>query len=204
LGVGQTLIGREMWDEAIERCEEALTRFNQSDDLIGQADTMLAAGLAHRNNGEVEVAASDFEQALTLYQQQQQPLGEADTRYERAGILIIQNNFEAAAEEFSRAIRLVEQVMQTLKKPPQWSVFLRQYPELYAQAAILQVRQNQDDQGLALLQAYTRIAGPEAVMQQLRAYAETVPTAGEGMSEAEIRTNKDLVRRLERLRKKLK
>ena len=75
LGLAQTLIVRERWEEAIQRCEEALTRFNQSDDLIGQADTMLALGLAHRENGTLEEATLDLTQALQLYQQQQQPLG---------------------------------------------------------------------------------------------------------------------------------
>src|SRR5437588_2722455 len=110
LGVAQTLIGRERWEEAASRCGEALTRFNQSDDLIGQADTMLALGLAHRGNDELAEASTNFDQALQLYQQQQQPLGEADTRYERAGLWLAQGNVDAANDELSRAIALVEQV----------------------------------------------------------------------------------------------
>ncbi|MFL5702945.1 MAG: tetratricopeptide repeat protein, partial [Ktedonobacteraceae bacterium] len=204
LGIAQTLIGRELWEEAIQRCEEALTRFNQSDDLIGQADAVLSLGLAHRGNGELEEALNDFNQALHLYQQQQQPLGEADTRYERAGIYLAQSKLDAALAELNRAINLVEQVMKTLSAPQQWSMFLSQYTELYVQTAIAYVRLNQDSQALTLLQTFTHIAGADEARKQIKAYEETVPLVGEELTENEIRMNKDLIKRLGQLRKKLK
>jgi tetratricopeptide (TPR) repeat protein len=204
LGVAQVLIGRELWEEAIHRCEEALTRFNQSDDLIGQADAMLSLGLAHRGNGELEEALSHFDQALRLYQQQQQPLGEADTRYELAGIYLAQANLNAALAELNKAINLVEQVMKTLSTPQQWSMFLSQYTELYVQTAIAYVRQNQDSRALTILQTFTHIAGADEARKQIKAYEETVPLAGEELTENEILMNKDLIKRLGQLRKKLK
>ncbi len=204
LGIAQVLIGQERWDEAVQRCEEALTRFNQSDNLIGQADTMLSLGLAHRGDGTLEEAATDFEQALKLYRQQQQPLGEADTRYERAGIFLVQGNLAEAREEFSRAIALVEQVMRTMSIPQQWRTFLRQYAELYAQQAITLVRLQQDAQALTQAQSFADIAGRDAIAQQIKAYEETVPTSGEELTEDEIRENKELVKRLGQLRKRLR
>jgi len=207
LGIAQTLIGRERWEEAISRCEEALTRFNQSDDLIGQADTTLSLGLAHRGDGTLEEAETDFELALKLYQQQQQPLGEADTRYERAGIYLAQGKLEAARDELSRAIALVEQVMNTLSMAEQWSTFLQQYTQLYAQAAITLVRLNQDarvPEALAQLRSFGRIAGSHEILRQIKAYEETIPTSGDEMTEDEIRANKDLIKRLGQLRKGVK
>ncbi len=67
--------------------------------------------------------------------------------------------------------------MKTLKTPQQWSIFLRQYPELYAQAAITQVRLNQDAQALTLLQSYARIAGPATVVQQIGPMRKPSPQA---------------------------
>jgi len=172
--------------------------------LIGQADAMLSLGLAHRGNGELEEALSHFDQALRLYQQQQQPLGEADTRYELAGIYLARANLNAALAELNKAINLVEQVMKTLSTPQQWSMFLSQYTELYVQTAIAYVRQNQDSQALTLLQTFTHIAGAGEARKQIKAYEETVPLAGEELTENEILMNKDLIKRLGQLQKKLK
>ena len=52
----------------------------QSNDQPGQADALLAQGLAHQGKGELVQAAAEFEQALKLYQQQHRPLGIAQTR----------------------------------------------------------------------------------------------------------------------------
>ncbi len=165
---------------------------------------MLSLGLARRGNGELEEALSHFDQALRLYQQQQQPLGEADTRYELAGIYLAQANLNAALAELNKAINLVEQVMKTLSTPQQWSMFLSQYTELYVQTAVAYVRQNQDSQALTLLQTFTHIAGAGEARKQIKAYEETVPLAGEELTESEILMNKDLIKRLGQLRKKLK
>ncbi len=165
---------------------------------------MLSLGLAHRGNGELEEASTDFDHALRLYQQQQRPLGEADAHYERAGIYLAQANLDAAISELNNAITLVERVMKTLSSPQQWGMFLKQYTELYVQTAIAYVRKNQDAQAASLLQAFVRIAGSSEAIKQIKAYEETVPLAGEELTESEIRMNKELVKRLERLRKSLK
>ena len=116
----------------------------------------------------------------------------------------MQGNLAAAGEEFSRAITLVEQVMHTMSMPQQWSTFLRQYAELYAQQAITLVRLHQDAQALTHAQAFAGIAGSTAIAQHMKAYEETVPTSGEEMPEDEIRENKELVKRLGQLRKRLR
>src|SRR5437868_15246250 len=118
---------------------------------------MLALGLAHEGNEELEEASTDFDQALQLYLQQQQPLGEADTRYERAGVFVVQGNLDAASDELARAITLVEQVMRTLSSPQQWSMLLQQYIELYAQAAIFLVQQNTEYQARTHLHSFPSI-----------------------------------------------
>jgi len=203
LGTAQVLIGQAAWEEAIARCETALTRFNQSDDLIGQADAMLTLGLAHRGNGELDEASTDFEQALTLYEQQRQPLGLADARYERAGILLTRDELDAAMDELTKAIGLVEQVMNTLSTPQQWSMFLRQYADLYAQAAITQVQRHEDTQASTLLTSFVRIAGASEIVQRITAY-ETILSSGDELTEDQLRANKDLLKRLAQLRKGLK
>ena len=104
-------------------------------------------------------------------------------------------------EELTKAIALVERVMQTLRTPQEWSMFLHQYPELYAQAAITEVRRKQDAQARALLTTFTRIAGNKEIVQQIKVYENTIPTGGDEMTEAEIQTNKDLLKRLKQLRK---
>ena len=162
-----------------------------------------ALGLVHRGNGDIEAASTHFEQALTLYQQQQQPLGEADTHYERAGIFLEQEALERAQHEFSRAIALVERVMNTLRAPEQWRTFLGQYATLYAQAAITQVRRDQDVQARQLLSSFARIAGSAVIVQHIKAYEPSIPVEGEELSEAEILANQNLVKRLRQLRNSL-
>ena len=183
---------------------EALLRFNQSDDALGKADVLLAQGLAQRGKDEIEEAETLIAQALLLYQQQQQPLGEADAHYERAGIFLARLELENAARELQQAIAPVERVMHTLSTPQQWSLFLHQYAELYAQTAITDVRRNADEQARQLLQNVTRIAGAKEIIQHLKAYEETIQTSGDDISEDEIRANKDLLKRLEQLRKGIK
>ena len=202
--MAQTLIGRgEQWEEAIEQSEAALARFNQSDDLVGQADTVLALGMARRGNDQLDEALTNLEQALTLYQQQQQPLGEADARYELADVFLERQELARALTEFHRSIALVEEVMKTLSTAQQWSTFLRQYSDLYAQTAITAVRLQQDSQARALLTNYARIAGPEDVVKQIQTYSDTIPTSGADMTATEIEENKNLITRLKQLIKGL-
>jgi tetratricopeptide (TPR) repeat protein len=198
------LIGQTLWDEAIQRCDEALLRFNQSDDALGKADALLAQGLARHGTDDIEEAESLIDQALSLYQQQQQPLGEADAHYERAGIFLERLELDNAARELQQAIALVERVMHTLSTPQQWSVFLHQYVELYVQAAITDVRRNEDEQARMLLQNVTRIVGAKEIIQHLKAYEETIQTSGDDITEEEIRANKNLLKRTGQLRKELK
>jgi len=204
LGTAQVLVGQEVWEEAISRCEAALTRFNQSDDLAGQADALLTLGMAHRGNGELDEASTNLEQALIFYQQQQQPLGISDVRYERAGVLLDRGELDAAMDELNKAIVLVEQVMGTLTTPQQWTMFLRQYADLYALAAITEVRRRQDEQARTILTSFVRIAGASEIVQRIKAYEDSVPTISGEVTEDEIRANKDLLKRLGQLRKGLK
>jgi len=203
LGLAQTLIGQELWDEAIENGEGAFTRFNQTGDLVGQADTILALGLAQRGKDNLDEAASRFEQAVMLYQQQHRPLGEADARYERAGVFLARGPLDLAINDLSQAIALVERVMNTLSTPEQWSLFLNQYADLYAQAAITEARRNQDSKAKEILSSFARIAGNAAIAQHLKTYEESVPTKGEDLTEDEIRANRDLIRRIRELRRSL-
>jgi len=203
LGIAQTLIGRGQWDEAIEHCEGAATRFNQSGNLIGEADTTLALGLAQRGKDNLQDAARKFEQAVTMYQEHQLPLGESDARFERANILLAGEQFDLAMNDLTQAIALVERVMNTLSSPDQWSAFLHQYTELYAQAAITELRRNQDDQARSILSSFVRITGREPIMQYIKAYENSILTASDEMSENETQANNELVKRLRKLRKSL-
>jgi len=99
------------------------------------------------------------------------------------------------------AIALVEQVMHTLSSPEQWSTFLHQYTELYAQAAITEVRRNQDAQAHAILSSFISIAGKSAIAQHIQDFENSIPTSGEELTEEEKIANKDLVKRLRELRK---
>jgi len=97
--------------------------------------------------------------------------------------------------------------MNTLSIAEQWSTFLQQYTQLYAQAAITLVRLNQDarvPEALAQLRSFGRIAGSHEILRQIKAYEETIPTSGDEMTEDEIRANKDLIKRLGQLRKGVK
>jgi NAD/NADP transhydrogenase alpha subunit len=105
--------------------------------------------------------------------------------------------------DLNEAITLVERVMHTLSSAQQWSTFLHQYTELYAQAAITEVRRNQDSQAHAILSSFARIAGKDAIVQQIKAYEDTIPTRGDEVTEDEARANTDLVKRLAELRKRL-
>jgi tetratricopeptide (TPR) repeat protein len=203
LGIAQTLIGRGQWDEAIEHCEGASTRFNQSGNLIGEADTTFALGLAPRGKDNLQDAARNFEQAVTLYQQHHLPLGESDARYERAGIMLAGEQFDLAMNDLNQAIALVEQVMNTLSSPDQWSTFLHQYTELYAHAAITEVRRNQDTKARSILSSFIRITGKDPIIQYIKAYEDSILTTSDEMSENEAQANSLLVKRLRALRKSL-
>jgi tetratricopeptide (TPR) repeat protein len=203
LGIAQVNLGREQWDETVENGQAALTRFRQTNDLIGEADTLLTLGMGFVGKDEQDEALSHFEQALKLYHQLRQPLGVADTRSARAGIYLLRGQVEQARDEEAKAITQVERVMESLSTSQQWSMFLRQYADLYAQTAITDIRRNQDKQAQALLQKFARIAGSAELARQLKAYEDALPEEENGLSAAEIRTNKDIVQRLEQLRKGL-
>ena len=203
LGIAQVYLGQQQWDETLENCEAALVRFNQSGDTLGQADALLTRGLAQRGKVELDKALEDFEQALKLYHQQRRPLGVVDTRSARGGVFMVRGEFERARDEQTKAITQVERVMQTLGTPQQWSMFLRQYAELYAQTAITDVRRNQDEQAHALLQSYSRIAGSAEITRHLQTYEDAMPISGEEVTEEELRSNQNLVKRLRQIRKGL-
>jgi tetratricopeptide (TPR) repeat protein len=203
LGVAQVNLGHKQWNETIENGQAALTRFRQANDLIGQADTLLTLGMGYAGKGEHEEALSHFEQALKFYHQLRQPLGVADTRTARAGIYLLRSDLERARDEEAKAITQVEHVMHSLSTAQQWTTFLRQYADLYAQTVITDVRRGQDEQARALLQNFVQIAGSAEIVRYMKAYEDALPTEGEGLSEAELRMNKDVVKRLEQLRKGL-
>jgi DNA-binding transcriptional regulator YbjK len=115
----------------------------------------------------------------------------------------MQGDLERARDEETKAIAQVERVMQSLSTPEQWSMFLRQYADLYAQTVITDVRSNQDEQARALLQNFVRIAGKAEVVQHIQAYQTALTTEENEMSEAELAGNKDVVKRLEQLLKGL-
>jgi tetratricopeptide (TPR) repeat protein len=203
LGVAQVNLGLQQWDEAQANCDAAITRFSQSSDLINQADAYLTRGLVHRSKDEMDEALADFEQALKYYHQQHRPLGMADTHFARASILLVRNDLEKAREEQSQAIALVEQVMNTINKLERWTTFLRQYAEQYAATVITDLRHKQDESARLLLERFIRIAGASEIEYHLKAYENTIPTESEDVSEEELNANRDLLKRLEKIRKGL-
>jgi tetratricopeptide (TPR) repeat protein len=203
LGVAQVNIGQQLWDEAIANSDAALLRFKQVGDLPAQASALLTRGLAHRGKDELEEAMLDFEEALHLYHQAHNPLGVVDTRSARAGIYFLRGDLDQARDEQTKAITQVERVMNTIGTPQQWSTFLQQYAELYAQTAITDIRRGQEEQARTLLQNFAQVAGLVALKQRLLVYINDIPTTGEELSEEELASNKDLVRRIEQVRKGL-
>jgi tetratricopeptide (TPR) repeat protein len=203
LGIAQVNIGQQNWDEAISNADAALLRFKQVGDEPAQAAALLTRGLANRGKDELAEAMLDFEQALHLYHQARNPLGVVDTRSARAGILFWRGDLDQARDEQTKAINQVERVMNTLAMPQQWSTFLRQYSDLYAQTAITDIRRGQDEQARLLLQNFTRIAGSNEVKQRLQAYINDIPIDDEELSAQELASNKDLLRRIELTRKGL-
>ncbi len=116
---------------------------------------------------------------------------------------MVRGEFERARDEQTKAITQVERVMQSLSTPQQWSMFLRQYAELYAQTAITDVRRDQDEQARTLLQNYARIAGGAELTRHLQAYEDAMPISGEEVTEEELLSNQNLVKRLRQIRKGL-
>jgi len=138
-----------------------------------------------------------------LNQQYHLPLDEADALYERAGILLSNEQFDLAMNDLTRAVAVVQQVLNTLSTADQWSTFLRQYTELYAQTAITEVRRNQDKEALSTLSSFVRITGRDPIMHYLTAYENSILATTDEMSQNEAQANSELVRRLRALRKKL-
>jgi hypothetical protein len=93
--------------------------------------------------------------------------------------------------------------MHSLSKPEQWSTFLNQYAQLYAQAAITEVRLGNIEQARTLLQNFARVSGKRELERYLQGYESEIPTDSDTLSEEELRANKDLVKRLEQLRRGL-
>jgi hypothetical protein len=113
------------------------------------------------------------------------------------------NDYERARDEQTKAIAQVEHVMNSLNKAEQWSTFLNQYAQLYAQTAVTDVRRAHDEEAQALLQNFVKIAGKHEIERALRSFEEEIPVEGDTLSESEIRANKDLRKRLEHLRRAL-
>ncbi|MBV9709050.1 MAG: hypothetical protein JO125_16775, partial [Chloroflexi bacterium] len=203
LGVAQVKLAQKVWDEALENCEAALIRFHQCSDFLALADTLLIRGLAHGGKQELDEAFNDFEQALQLYHQQRKPLGVVDARSARAGIFLLRGDVERARDEQTKAITQVERVMHSLSTPQQWSTFLRQYAELYAQTAITDARREQHEQARTLLQNFARIAGSTEVVQYLKAYEGALSTGEAEMSREEVKSNRDLLKQLRQMRQDL-
>ena len=130
-------------------------------------------------------------------------MDESDARYERAGITLASGQFDLAMDDLAQAIALVEQVMHTLSSPNQLSTFLHQYTELYAQAAITEVRRNHDSQAYSILSSFAHIAGRDAIKQQIKAYEDSIPGIGDEVSEDEAYANNELIKRLRALHKRL-
>jgi tetratricopeptide (TPR) repeat protein len=203
LGLAQVNIGLEKWDDAEENCASALNRFQQTTDLLDQADALLVHGLVHRSKDETDEALADFEQALKLYYQQHRPLGIADACFACGSIYLLRENLEQAREAQDKAILQVERVMHTISSHAHWSTFLRQYAEQYAQTIITDIRRQQNTQARTLLENFIRIAGKTQIEKHLKAYQDTLLTEGEELPEEELRTNKALVQSLEQVRKGL-
>jgi len=138
-----------------------------------------------------------------LYERYHLPLSEADARYERAVIMLLNEQYDLAMNDLTRAIGLVEQVMNTLSTADQWSTFLNQFTELYAQTAITEVRRNQESEALSTIASFVRIIGREPIIDYLTAYENSILSSTNEMSENEARTNTELVKRLRTLRKSL-
>jgi len=203
LGVAQVNIGQQNWTEAIEYCDAALVRLTQTGDVAGQADTLLTRGLAHRGKDEIDEALQDFEQALKFYHQTRRPLGVADTRSARGSIFLLRGDLERAKDEQSKAITQVENVLHSISSTTQWPHFLRQYAELYAQAAITDIQRGQFEQARTLLQSFVGIAGKTELLQQIKHYLQDLPTTDTDLPEDELRANKELLKRIEQLTKGL-
>jgi len=203
LGIAQTLIGKGEWNDALEHCDAAKTRFHQSGNQIGEADEIFTTGLAYRGNDNLQEAASNFEQAVQLYQVYHLPLQEADALYERASVFIQDNRLDDALHDFTRAISLVEEVMHTLSKVEQWNTFLRQYTELYAQTAITHLRSNHESEALSTLSSFIRITGRDLIQHYLQDYENSILATSDDVSEDEAQANSKLVKRLRTLRKNL-
>ncbi len=161
------------------------------------------AGLLIRGRDENDEALSDFEQALKLYQQQRRPLGVADTRYARASIFLQQSELERARDEQTKAITQVEHVMNSISTPQQWSMFLRQYSDLYAQTIVTDIRLNQDEQARSVAQNFTRIAGSKELLQNLQLYERDLASEDEDLSAEEVLANQDLLKRIRQINRVL-
>ena len=117
--------------------------------------------------------------------------------------MLADEQFDLAMNDFTRAIALVEQVMNTLSSADQWSTFLHQYTELYAQAAITQVRRNQDSQALSTLSSFVRITGRDPIMHYLMAYENSILATTDEMSENEAQTNTEAGKTFENITQEL-
>ena len=106
-------------------------------------------------------------------------------------------------DEQSKAITQIERVLHTLSTPQAWGTFLRQYADLYAQSAITDLRSGNDQQALSLSQNFARVAGASELQQRFKLYTADIPTNDEDMPEDELEANRDLVARIEQIRKGL-
>jgi hypothetical protein len=203
LGVCQTLIGREQWDEAIEDGNGALLRFNQADDQLGRADAELALGLAYRGKEAMDEALKHLDEALTLYQQQPQPLGEIDVRNERAGIFLNREELQSALAESERASTLIQRILATLSQAEQRRLFLRQYSEFYAQKALILARLQRDSEAQTDLNNFARIAGSDQLKLHLQAFEDSIPVQDTELTESQLAENQALLKRVKQLRKGL-
>jgi DNA-binding transcriptional regulator YbjK len=115
----------------------------------------------------------------------------------------VRGDLESARDEQSKAITQVEHVMKTISTPERWATFLRQYAEQYAATVITDLRRHQDESARLLLENFVRIAGASEIERHLKDYENAIPTEGEDVPEEELNANRDLLKRLEKIRRGL-
>jgi hypothetical protein len=99
---------------------------------------------------------------------------------------------------------LVEQVTGRLAAPDDRRAFLRRWLGLYSDAVISSIRTGNDERARALAESFAARAGGAELAAQLKAYEESIPTRGGNLTKEQQDQNKQLVKRISDLRKKLK
>ncbi|HMF54842.1 MAG TPA: tetratricopeptide repeat protein [Pyrinomonadaceae bacterium] len=104
------LQGRNAYDQAVSVLLEALTLYQQSKDVLGEANCLFYLGHIALKRSQFEEARTRYEEAVRLYRQIGAALGEANCLHGLGHLAYIHSLYDEARTRYEEALQLYPQI----------------------------------------------------------------------------------------------